>query len=181
MDRKAVAEFLTRFEGNVPHMYRCTGGKVTVGVGRALESANDACQLRWRIAGQPATAADVTQDFTRISTAEMDRRADFYKQFTKCTLEPDDISALLDRDILRFEAELIQKLPNWSTYPDTVQQALFDMGYNLGVGGLIGKFPKMLGAVNRQDWEMAANECRRNGINNDRNAATAVLFRAAKK
>jgi len=180
MDRTAVAKFLTQFEGNVPHMYRCTGGKVTIGVGRALESAADACKLNWRIGDRPATAADVTGDFQNINVADMNHTADFYKKLTKCTMAANDIASLLEQDIIRFETELSQKLPNWNTYPEPVQQALFDMGYNLGINGLLAKFPRMLAAVNAHDWNSAANESRRNGISDARNAATANLFRSAK-
>jgi hypothetical protein len=49
MNRIAVLNNLIEFKGNVPHMYRCTGAKVTVGVGRALETVEDACTLKWRL------------------------------------------------------------------------------------------------------------------------------------
>ena len=181
MNRKAVADFLTKFEGNIPHMYRCTGGKVTVGVGRAFESAAEACKFSWRIGNQPAKASDIAGDFLRVSAAELNHPAGFYKKLTTCTMLPEDISTLLDQDISRFEEELKQKLPNWNSYPDEVQRALFDMGYNLGVNGLLGKFPKMLAAVNAHEWETAAKECQRQGIGDARNAATAALFRTARK
>src|SRR5262245_52511336 len=129
-------------------MYRCTGGKVTVGVGRALESIEDACKLNWRVDGRAATKAEITADYRQISAAEMMHTADFYKQLTKCSLEPKAIATLVDEDITKFESDLRAKLAKWETYPETAQQALFDMAYNLGVNGLLQKFPKMLAAVN---------------------------------
>jgi hypothetical protein len=53
------------------------------------------------------------------------------------------------------------------------------MAYNLGVNGLLTKFPKMLAAVDSGDWETASAESARKGIADRRNAATAALFRAA--
>jgi len=179
VNRKAVLAALTEFEGNVSHMYLCTGGEVTVGVGHALESIEDACTLGWRIGARPATREEIAADYRAVSSAEMSHTAAFYKKVTKCSLDDPAIAALVDDDITKFEAELRTKLVKWETYPETVQQALFDMAYNLGVNGLLKKFPKMFAAVNSGDWETAAKECRRNGIADQRNAATAELFRVA--
>lgn len=38
------------------------------------------------------------------------------------------------------------------------QSVLLDVGYNAGIGGLFG-YPKMLAAIQRQDWICAAAEC----------------------
>ena len=56
-----------------------------------------------------------------------------------------------------------------------LRQALFDMAYNLGVGGLL-KFRKLLAACTSGQWEIAATECHRAGIGDERNLETAALF-----
>src|SRR5205807_1406002 len=95
---------------------------------------------------------------------------------TTCRMNNAAIDALTAADIDLFTAQLKAVLPNWETYPEPAQAALFDMAYNLGIGGL-KKFPHMLAAVDAADWDTAAKECHRNGIGDARNAETAALFR----
>ena len=90
-------------------------------------------------------------------------------------MAPADIDALLDSDIQQFEAQLRQKIPNWDELPPTVQEALFDMGFNLGIGGLL-EFKRLLAAVAAADWTTAAAESHRMGISDERNQETANLF-----
>jgi len=90
----------------------------------------------------------------------------------------DAVNDLVESDIERFEAQLAGARPKWGSYPEPVQEALFDMAFNLGLGGL-KKFPKMLQAVDAGDWETAAQECHRAGIQAARNEETAALFRQA--
>ena len=176
MDRTCVAERLKKFEGSIPYMYRCTGGEVTVGVGHAISDSTHAQALSWT--GAPA-AALIAADFMRIAAATKGFPADRYEGLTKCRLSADATDALLLQDIDAFAAQLTKLLPAWTGYPEPAQQALFDMAYNLGLGGLM-KFPKMLAACAAGNWETAATECRRNGIGDDRNAETAALFRQAR-
>jgi len=74
-----------------------------------------------------------------------------------------------------FEASLAAVLPNWSTYPAPAQAALFDMAFNLGLGGLM-KFHQLLAAVDGGQWSVAAAQCHRQGIAEIRNQQTAALF-----
>ena len=67
--------------------------------------------------------------------------ATFFANLTQCRMADSDIDALLVADVTRFEALLADALPNWSTYPEPAQEALFDMAYNLGISGLKDKFP----------------------------------------
>jgi GH24 family phage-related lysozyme (muramidase) len=179
MNTQQVLARLRMFEGSVPHMYRCTGGEVTIGIGHAIHAAADAVPLGWHIDGQPAPANQVTADFGKVAAAPMGKYAFFYASLTRCRLDDDSVNQLVAEDIAKFETQLAHKLPRWSSYPEPVQQAVFDMAFNLGIGGL-EKFPKMLAAVNAGDWETAAQECTRQGIGAARNQATAALFRQAK-
>ena len=167
-----------RFEGRVPYMYRCTGGEVTIGVGHAILKPDNALDLTWSIGGRPATPDEILADYARVNVAEKGHAAPFYEHLTQCRMANSDIDALLAADIATFEAQLALQLPNWNTYPEPAQEALFDMAFNLGLNGL-KKFPSMLAAVDAGEWETAAAECHRKGINDDRNQETAILFRQA--
>lgn len=171
MNKTAVADRLIRFEGSVPYMYRCTGGEVTVGIGHAIQSAEDAMAL----ALMPWTS--IEEDYAKVATAPMGQKyaASYYGPLTTTRMSDSAILQLCGADICLFEEQLKQALPDWDSYPEPAQEALFDMGYNLGIAGLM-KYPRMLAAVDRADWVTAAAESHRNGIPEERNQEIANLF-----
>jgi GH24 family phage-related lysozyme (muramidase) len=162
-------------------MYRCTGGEVTVGVGHALLTPADAPQLSWNIAGQPATASQILADYTAIQNAQMGLAASKYAPMTTCRIDEGQIAQLLNADVLKFESQLRQHISDWDGLPGPVQEALFDMAFNLGIGGLLTKFPKLLQAVKNRKWQDACAECHRSGIQDARNEAIKQLFLEAAK
>jgi lysozyme len=172
MDRTVTAERLRKFEGSTSYMYLCTGGAVTVGVGHAIFDPGHALQLPWD--GSPSPLL-IHSDYARVATAEKGRPAAHYQALTKCRLSEGAIATLLDADIAAFEKNLSAQMSAWSSFPEPVQQALFDMAYNLGVGGLL-KFRKLLAACAAGKWEIAATQCHRAGIAEERNRETAALF-----
>jgi GH24 family phage-related lysozyme (muramidase) len=175
MDPALVIPRVEKFEGRVPHMYRCTGGKVTIGIGHAIETPVHALNLTWSIGGRPATTAEIQADYARVAAAQVGLLAKAYAGLSQCRMADPDIDALIAADVTRFAASLAAALPNWSTYPVPAQAALFDMAFNLGLGGLKG-FPHMLAAVDAGQWNVAAAQCHREGIGDDRNQETAALF-----
>src|SRR6267142_3934420 len=62
---------------------------------------------------------------------------------------------LLDNDINRVFNSLTSNIPSFGSLDNVRQAVLMDMGYNLGIHGLLG-FAKMLAAVARLDFEAAA-------------------------
>jgi GH24 family phage-related lysozyme (muramidase) len=166
---------LKQFEGYVSYMYRCTGGEVTIGAGHAIPAAADAGKLKWSIAGTSATPEQAQSDFAKIAAAPIGWVASGYENLTQCRMSADDIDALLLADVALFETKLAAALPGWASHPEPAQEALFDMGYNLGVGGLL-KFHQLLAAVDAGQWTTAAAQCHRMGIGDARNRETANLF-----
>ena len=172
MSTDDVLARLEKFEGRVPHMYRCTGGEVTIGIGHAIPTAADASKLTWE-SGTDGVAAG----YAAVAAEPKGMVASHYAPLTVCRMSNDAINQLAAADIDTFTNQLQHTLPNWSAYPEPAQAALFDMAYNLGIGGL-KKFPHMLAAVDAADWETAAQQCHRNGIGESRNQETAALFRS---
>ena len=68
-----------------------------------------------------------------------------------------EASLLLFNDIDRVTDAIKNKLPRFHKHPDIVQNALINMGFQLGVTGLMG-FENMLAAIDRRDYEAAADE-----------------------
>ena len=66
--------------------------------------------------------------------------------------------------------------PDYDSFPLPAQVALLDMIYNLGAGGL-GKFQQMKSVIEAGQWEEAAGQCRRAGIQQARNDWAAGQFR----
>lgn len=178
MDQGLVLVRLEKFEGRIPYMYRCTGGEVTVGIGHAIPSGGDAVALDWNVNGQAPTPDQVRADYAKVAAAAKGLVAKTYQPLSQCRMTDAAIDALAAGDVTKFTGLIAAALPNWNTYPDGVQAALFDMAYNLGVGGLL-KFHKLIAACDAADWATAANQCHRLGIGEDRNQETAALFRQA--
>ena len=86
---------------------------------------------------------------------------------------------ILAADVKSTLLRLGSVFPEWNTYPEPVQVALVDMAFNLGVPGLVKKFPSFVAAVKSRDWAGASRECRRRGISEARNAETERLFAEA--
>jgi GH24 family phage-related lysozyme (muramidase) len=160
-----------RFEGSISHMYLDTVGAVTVGVGRMLPDAVAAAKLAFlRNADQAAAAAqEIKDEFSVVHGKEKGKVASFYKQFTTLHLTDATIDTLLTEDLERVVTGLTGKLPDYGSYPEKVQEALVDMAFNLGLNGLMTKFPKFIGHIKQRDWKAAAGECKRGGISDARN------------
>jgi len=173
MDPSEIVARLEKFEGRVPHMYLCTGDEVTIGIGHAIATAADAAQLTWAVGADAAQAG-----WQSVAAAQKGLVASSYAGLTTCRMNDAAIDQLAAADVDRFTQSLAANFPNWNSYPAPAQAALFDMAYNLGIGGL-KKFHNMLAAVDAGQWETAAQQCHRMGIGDARNQETAALFRQA--
>ena len=87
----------------------------------------------------------------------------------------DEAQRLLTLDIQEHLRELRRRVPFFDGLPVPAQDALFDMAFNLGIGGLL-EYPHMLAALKARDWDTAAAQCHRRGIGEARNQYTADLF-----
>jgi lysozyme len=105
-----LESLLTLHEGSKRFPYRCTAGKLTIGIGFNLDDVG---------------------------------------------LYPEEISFIFANRINLVCKRLHAELP-WFERLDEVRQAvLIDMGYNLGVDGLL-KFKNTLGYVQRGEYDLAA-------------------------
>ena len=64
---------------------------------------------------------------------------------------------LLDAAIKVAISDANSTIPNLSSHPIPVQEAIMDMAYNMGVATL-GKFKKMIAAINAKNYKKAADE-----------------------
>ena len=183
MDRDKLKQGINQHEGCIHHMYLDTRGNVTIGVGQLVSSIDDAKQLPLvvRETQQPATTKQITAEFNLMQQQEQEQGkiAATYKAVTKLEMTHQGIDELLDQRIDEFTQGIKSKLNDFDSYPEPAQEALLDMAFNLGVAGLNRKFPTMMAAATRKDWQTCAAECSRRGISDHRNRATQALFHSA--
>jgi len=110
MNSLRLAQQLVRDEGLRLKPYRCSAGRLTIGVGRNLDDRG-------------------------ITEAEA--------------------LVLLDNDIKAFWGQLAVDLPWVAQAPEPVQEALVNMAFNLGVGGLM-QFKTTLGHAQAGRYDEAA-------------------------
>jgi GH24 family phage-related lysozyme (muramidase) len=188
-DPRAFVGDIRGWEGEHPFMYVDTRGHVTTGIGHLLENAEAALKLPWhdRATGQPATPAQVRSAFDRMREIWSAYKASHPKgKGIAATNFADKSDLALPRGVPtklatdRLREEFLPKLqrlfPGWGGYPMPAQRALVDMAYNLGVGKLEDKFPRLLEACWRGDFATAAKECDRSSSRQERNEATRSLF-----
>jgi lysozyme len=109
----------------------------------------------------PALIADLKRDEGRRLTAYADTKGVWTCGYGHAGVSPGTVwtlaeaDAQLDADIARTTRELDLNLPWWRTLDEVRQDALANMAFNLGVGGLLG-FRHMLAALETGDYRAAS-------------------------
>jgi GH24 family phage-related lysozyme (muramidase) len=139
-----VVERTKKFEGTVPHMYLDKEGNVTAGVGLLVGSAAAAADLDFvhKSDGKAATAEERRADWKAIHEAEKGHAAAYYDKVAKLKLPDSAVDELLKKDLEKVVGGLKAKFPDYEKYPAKAQAGLIDMAFNLGVQGLVDRFPK---------------------------------------
>jgi GH24 family phage-related lysozyme (muramidase) len=177
---------IEQYEGRVEHMYLDTRGFVTVGVGHFVQDASAAIKLPFinSTNNQLATADEIRSEFSRIKSRPFGKSesASKFKPFTKLILTEQFMDDQITRHIKNFEKELkaIYGVEQFSSFPDDVKLALFDMIFNLGMSKLRDSYTKFNGYIRNGNYVQAAAESKRNGVPTERNAYVANLLRSSR-
>lgn len=161
---------LMAHEGFKNTMYKDQDGNVTVGIGHLLANADMAAEL-------PFTKTEPTKKtggfasfnkFTEVLAAKDDIKSLFNDYKTNPNATPPELHLSNDavigqcvKDVLTTETGLRSLYSGYDNFSNSRKVALVDMGFNLGIPKLKSKFPKFNDAVNRGDWNEAANESHR--------------------
>lgn len=73
-------------------------------------------------------------------------------------IDEEEAEFLLANDVQRAIRQLDQALPWWRGLDEARRGVLVNMVVNMGLGGLVGKNPKVLAACERGDYQTAAAE-----------------------
>jgi GH24 family phage-related lysozyme (muramidase) len=169
-----IKQHIEASEGRIPWLYLDTRGNPTCGIGHLVRTLAAAQALPFQ---PPITFGE----WTRLLTVPNGLRATSYQIDSQGRLSETDIDALLDADLAECEAGLREHFLEFGQWPDSAQAAVLDMAFNLGVVGLLVKFPSLAACVCAEDWVACTTRCHRIGISAERNAATVALFTQASK
>jgi GH24 family phage-related lysozyme (muramidase) len=181
MTRPEYLSHLKEFEGFADPMYLDSVGVVTVGMGIALFSEQHAKRIRFfnRDNSTLASHTAVSTDFHNVKAAPKAGLMKGYRRFTKLSASKDDLDAALDYEFSVALGDVVSYCPEYHRLPIPVQYALLDMSFNLG-GPKLKRYQNLKRALLVSDWETAARESHRNGIQSSRNAMIASWIRMSK-
>ena len=173
-----IVERTIHFEGSVAWMYLDSFGNVTVGAGHRIFNQVEALALPWRWAALTlATEQQAIRDYREILEANAGHIAAFYAPLTTCRLLPEDIREICRADITRCLTTIRTFLPRFDSLPNGVQEAIADIGINVGAH-FLPHWPKLYAAIKAGDWaEAAVQSHRAPPVPDERNAEIAKLFR----
>jgi len=176
--RDVVAK-LIEFEGSVPHMYLDSVGLVTVGVGSLLRTPEQAEALPFvsRETGERVAAEHIRAEWEKLSRMEQNNyAAGYYRKHTNLELPDEAIEHQVIHHMEDFIDGLRRSFPDFDSYPEQARKAILDMTFNLGLNGVLTKFPSFVAAFRAQDWDRCRAECNRRGIAEARNTYVKDLF-----
>ena len=166
------------YEGEVPYMYLDAKGLVTVGVGFYMPTRNDATKFAFnKPDGNDATGDEIAEDYAIVQKMDTNRIASYYQRPEGLTMTKDAINTKLAEEIEIFGGELVGLYDDFDGFPENVQQALFDMIFNLGITNLRKGWPSFNKALVNADWTEAAQQShRRAPVSEARNDYVSNLF-----
>jgi GH24 family phage-related lysozyme (muramidase) len=176
----ALLAKIIEHEGCVKHLYCDHLGNVTCGVGFLMRTPGTLYRFAWDDLG---LAIDdwhrVKRCYEAWATTTREhgpRTARGYQKLTAARLL--DVETPLRELVWSFKLQLQTRGLPLDTFPLPVQEAVLDMAYNLGVGGLLSKFPKFVSHLKAGNYAAASTECRRPQVSAARNAWTRKQLRS---
>ncbi len=171
---------LKEFEGDSDFMYLDSRGNVTIGVGILLASAAAAksagITFKNRKTKKTATPAEIEKDYDSVKAAPKGMVESKYEKFTEL-VATGGLDTRLQKELSQAKNDAKAYYSDFNNLPEATRWALVDMAFNLGGAGL-KKFAKLKAALEKavqskakEDWEAAAKESNRVGIQSSRNEA----------
>ncbi|KQN46910.1 hypothetical protein ASE93_12425 [Serratia sp. Leaf50] len=191
-----IVDNTIKWEGLVHNMYADTKGNVTVGIGTLLSNVDDAKKMKF---GKRNTFHAHGDDEISYTSASDDQVAAAYQHVkdvfndptiknkrsawaaSSIVLNDDQIGQSLITRTISDQSALESLYSGYGDFPADAKVALHDMIYNLGLTNLKNEFPNFNAAINRRDWNTAAAESHRTGIQDARNDATKNQLLSAAK
>lgn len=182
-----LLNFFSKSEGNVEYMYLDTKGNVTVGVGMFLPNEEAAVKLPFLKQGKTATSEDIRTAYRKVKAAQSLAgngnaafNPDKKPQFSNLKIAPEKGFEKLKKRLPDDLKSLRRKFKDFDSFPLGARQALLDMEFNIGPTKFSRqKWPSLFAAIDKKDWQKAAQESHRKDVQPERNKDTYDLFMSA--
>ncbi len=172
---------LEEFEGRTNFLYSDIIGRPTVGVGCSVLSPGVAESLNW--SGGIDSVAVAASQWLAVKHSTPGLMAAAYAHLTTLRLPDVEIDRLRDYRIKTTESDVIRAIRGVSDFPMPVRCAILDLAWNIGTGHLhsqyFGPASKFGPALYRGDWQTAAAESARRGVQPARNGYVRDLIMSA--
>lgn len=156
---------LDSFEGCIPYLYLDTAkpANATTARGFLVSSVGVMQSLPWLGPDGSLAAPDaIVQEWNRVKGLPDSRKASFYCSPSGLHLSQFAMDSLTRQTISECLIDLRRDFAEFDAFPYNAQLALLDMRWNLGNSRIMAQYPKLIKAVNLQQWSNAAAECGRN-------------------
>jgi GH24 family phage-related lysozyme (muramidase) len=156
--REAFPVITRPHEDDIPHMYRDSIGKVTVGMGRLIDTeagiTTEALRYPFKNrAGGWVSEAVIAAEFAKIKAAP--KGAPAAAKIATLFLDQLDRDTILFRTLDAFERIIASIFPEWETWPADAQLALLSLAWNVGPA-FDTEWPTLTENLRRQNFLYAA-------------------------
>lgn len=131
--------------------YKCTVGKLTIGIGRNLDDK----RLTMKEIDFLKTNGDRKERLKEVSEKELFQS--LISDFKEYGITKEEALYLLNNDISDFTVLLNKNLLWFKSEPDDVKRVLINMAFNLGIGGLL-TFKNTLKLIEQHKYKEASNQ-----------------------
>lgn len=164
------------FEGKINHFYLDGSGIVTIGIGCVIPRLDaDYLPLLVKSNKYPASKPVKLRDWDEVFNSPR-QKASYYEDKVLTFLPELAIQTLFDARLNLFISQLTSRFKIFPLLPEDAQLVFLDMAFNLGIDGLLRKFPKFLEVFFDAKWNDAAQESHRVGIQVERNSWTKTTL-----
>ena len=172
--QKAIAEH----EGIRNSLYVDTAKNLTIGIGNNFQNIENFMELKLVdiTTGHELNTDEKTHLYNSIQTAIANKTFNA-AEFANIQLSEKDINSKFEEQLNSSYRELERKISDFSSLPISVQQALIDMQFNMGSRKFSERYwPNLFNAIRERDWQKAAQESHRIGIQESRQTWTRNKF-----
>ena len=157
MSFSKVVEHISYYEGERAYPYIDTSDKVTIGIGRSLQTNGISIDELLAIVSDPDYSI-IVKECSIVDHRIYIHSVDVAKKIFRDPLRKEDISLLLSADLkeVKHEASVLF-MDVWGQINNARQEAIVNLLFNLGLPHF-KTFHEFIDAVNKLDWKRAAAE-----------------------
>lgn len=157
--KKAFHAFSEPLEGRVHHLYLDVKCLPTTGVGNLVETILDVLALPWkRPDGSLASRNEVVAMYQVVIERKdlAPKGGMIFAKLTNLRLTDEDVDALVERRLALNEITLLKRMPGIADWPADAELFIHSWAWAVGAAA---RYPRMIEALNKKQFDDAAREC----------------------